>query len=91
MVQQAAEVTLCISERLRLSSGHIDYGSAARPLRPPIKDGNNLITYPIGLLQLSRFCWCSPRLQPLNEYSLLLTHCSMIHKSMLSWTIYRLV
>ena len=39
MVRQAAEVTLCISERLRLSSGHHAYGSAARPLRPQIKDG----------------------------------------------------
>ena len=28
-----------ISERLRLSSGHHAYGSAARPLRPQIKDG----------------------------------------------------
>ena len=37
MVRQAAEVTLCISERL--SSGHHAYGSAARPLRPQIKDG----------------------------------------------------
>ncbi|CAH3191328.1 unnamed protein product [Porites evermanni] len=39
MARKAAEVTLCISERLRLSSGHHTYGSAARPLRPPIKDG----------------------------------------------------
>ena len=39
MVRQAAEVTLCTSERLRLSSGHHAYGSAARPLRPQIKDG----------------------------------------------------
>ena len=39
MVRQAAEVTLCISERLRLSSGHHAYDSAARPLRPQIKDG----------------------------------------------------
>ena len=37
--RQAAEVTLCISERLRLSSGHHAYGSAARPLRAQIKDG----------------------------------------------------
>ena len=39
MVRQVAEVTLCISERLRLSPGHHAYGSAARPLRPQIKDG----------------------------------------------------
>ena len=36
--RQAAEVTLCISERLRLSSGHHAYGLAARPLRAQIKD-----------------------------------------------------
>ena len=39
MVRQAAEVTLCISERLRLSSGHHACCSAARPLRLQIKDG----------------------------------------------------
>ena len=37
--RQAAEVTLYISERLRLSLGHHAYGSAARPVRPQIKDG----------------------------------------------------
>ena len=39
MVRRAAEVTLCISERLRLSSGQHAYDSVARPLRPQIKDG----------------------------------------------------
>ena len=37
MVRQAEEVTLCISERLRLSSGHHAYGSAGQPLRPRSK------------------------------------------------------
>ena len=60
MVRQAAEVTLSISERLRLSSGHNAYGSAARPLRPQIKDGNNLITYPIGLLQFIKVLLVQP-------------------------------
>ena len=85
MVRQAAEVTLCISERLRLSSGHHAYGSAARPLRPQIKDG-------VVLEYIHHHFQCQgPSLQPLNEYSLFLTHRSTIHKSMLSWTIYRLV
>ena len=39
MVRRAAEVTLCISERLRLSSGHHAYASAARPFRLQMKDG----------------------------------------------------
>ena len=32
-------VVISISERLRLSSGHHAYGSAAWPLRPQINDG----------------------------------------------------
>ena len=86
MVRQAAEVTLCISERLRLSSGHHAYGSAARPLRPQIKDGVVL-----EYIHFHHFQCQGPHLQPLNEYSLFLTHRSTIHKTMLSWTIYRLV
>ena len=87
--RQAAEVTLCISERLRLSSGHHAYGSAARPLRPQIKDG--VVLEYIHLHRFHHFQCQGPRLQPLNEYSLFLTHRSTIHKSTLSWTIYRLV
>ena len=91
MVRRAAEVTLCISARLST------YLAAAQDVIMPFEEdkvkwwrqqSDNL---PHWSSAVTKVCWCSPRLQPLNEYSLFLTHHSTIHKSMLSWTIYRLV